>query len=160
MVESVTRANRITFYFPPDEGWWIAGRVEMQREREGKRRRRWGSRGWVKRTKQLETCPKCSTKSAASERVLARVYTNIGKCTHGFVCVCVCVRGVSFLFLLLFIIVSLFPYIFVLFVFIYLFFWFSKKKKLDLCALVDIDNPFDTAKTILHLSDDVIRFIC
>jgi hypothetical protein len=35
MVESVTRANRITLYFPPDEGWWVCyGGEDL--------RRRWG----------------------------------------------------------------------------------------------------------------------
>jgi hypothetical protein len=35
MVESVTRANRITLYFPPDEGWWLwYGGEDL--------RRRWG----------------------------------------------------------------------------------------------------------------------
>ena len=65
--ESVTRANRITLYFPL---WSGGGRIEG-------RLKRWTQR--EREREQLETCPKCSTKSAVPCTTRAQHW----KCTHG-----------------------------------------------------------------------------
>ena len=95
MVESVTRANRITLYFPPDEGGGIVVWGRLKEKKVG-----WVSRkgGLVKRTNSWRRARNAQRNQRQS--LSAPVYIHERWEMHPRACVrmCVCVWGVSFYF--------------------------------------------------------------
>jgi hypothetical protein len=159
MVESVTRANRITLYFPPDEGRWLWYGGEDLRRREGGVGECSKEGGLLKRTnswRRARNAQRNQQQQSLRSRVL---YTRtLGEmhprvCVRMCVCVCVCVWGVSFWIpiLRLFIMSSSFsPYSFVLCVCVFFFFVFAKDWRpvhWVHYAPADIDNPFTHTHT-------------
>lgn len=97
MVESVTRANRITLYFPPDEGRWVWYGGEDLRRREGGVGECSKEGGLLKRTNSWRRARNAqrNQQQQSLSPLPCTIYTNAGRNAPtglcAYVCACVCV---------------------------------------------------------------------